>query len=113
MKIDYVLTAFSLTMFGNGATAHIKVLAMEEARSLVGKDTKILAPRVSHERFAKRQIPEAAGGFTRYAELSPGVNAIHLHYRGPQLPEDGQLPSGAAVTAYLIEVEDYHEPDDT
>jgi hypothetical protein len=112
MTIDYVLTAFSLTMFGKGATAHIKALPIEEARSLVGKDTKILAPRVSHERFAKLQIPEATGGFTRYVELSPGVNVIHLHYRGPQLAEDGHLPSGGAVTAYLIEVEDYHEPDE-
>lgn len=111
MKIDYLLTAFSLTMFGEGATAHIKALSMDEARSLVGKDTKILAPRVSHERLAKNQFPEAAGEITRYAELCPGMTAIQLHYRGAQLPEDGQLPAGATITAYLIEVEEYHEPE--
>jgi hypothetical protein len=44
--------------------------------------------------------------------LKPGTQAIHLHYRGPQVPDDGHMPSSGMVTLYLIEVEDYqdHEP---
>ena len=45
----------------------------------------------------------------RYAILKVGVTAIHLHYRGPQVGDDGRLPAGAMITYYLIEVDEYQE----
>lgn len=107
MTIDYILTTFSPAMFGEGASAHIRVIAFDEASSLVTTDTRVVATRPSHERLAKNQFPSALGETARYAQLKPGVNAIHLHYRGPQVPDSGELPVGSMVTFYLIETEAY------
>ena len=107
MKINYVLTTFSPAMFGEAATSHIKIIPHEEAKRLIDSDTKIVATRVSHERLAKAQFPGASEEVSRYAMLKPGVCAIHLHYRGPQVPDSGEMPAGAMVTFYLIETEEY------
>jgi hypothetical protein len=109
MKIDYILTAFSPAMFGEGATVHIKAIHTDEAQGLASAVTKIVATRVSHDRLARNTFPNVSDEVTRYANLRPGTNAIHLHYRGPQVPEDGRLPIGAAITCYLVEVEDYQD----
>lgn len=111
MKINYILTAFSPAMFGEAATTHIKLISIEDARKLVTSDTRIMATRVTHERLARNQFPTAGDEVTRYANLKPGINAIHLHYRGPMIPDDGQIPIGGMVSAYLIEVEDYVAPE--
>jgi hypothetical protein len=107
MKIDYILTTFSPAMFGDGATVHIKAVHTDEAQGYVSEDTTIVATRVSHDRLARNTFPNAADEVTRYATLKPGVNAIHVHYRGPSVPEDGRIPIGGMVTCYLIEVEEY------
>ncbi|MDP9412721.1 MAG: hypothetical protein M3Q08_01230 [Pseudomonadota bacterium] len=106
---NYILTTFSPAMFGEGATAHIKIITPDVAKTLVGADTKIVATRVSHDRLARNQFPAAAPDTSRYAVLKPGTTAIHIHYRGPQVPESGELPVGGMITNYLIEVEDYQE----
>lgn len=109
MQADYVLTTFSPAMFGAGATAHIKIIEAQEARQLVGQQTKVVATRISHDRLARRQLPGGAVETARYAQLQPGTTSIHLHYRGPTVAEDGELPVGGMVTFYLIEAEDYQE----
>ena len=109
MKINYILTTFSPAMFGEGAVAAIRMISTKEARGLVTDDTRIVATRVSHERLARSQFPAAGDETARYAQLKPGVNAIHLHYRGPQIPEDGEIPAGAMVTYYLCEVTEHSE----
>lgn len=107
MKINYVLTTFSPAMFGEGATVHIRPVTHEEAKTLVDSDTKISATRVSHDRLARKHFPNAHEEVARYAVLKPGTNAIHLHYRGPQVPDSGEMPAGSMVTLYLIESEEY------
>lgn len=106
---DYVLTTFSPAMFGEGATAHIKIIEKSEAQSLIDKHTKIVATRVSHDRLARDQLKGADEETARYAMLKAGVTAIHLHYRGPQIGDDGRLPTGGMCTFYLIEIDEYHE----
>jgi hypothetical protein len=32
-----------------------------------------------------------------------------MHYRGPNVGDEGQMPIGGMVTFYLIEVEEYQE----
>ena len=51
----------------------------------------------------------AAEETARYATLKGGVTALHLHYRGPQVGEDGRMPTGGMVTYYLVEVDEYQE----
>jgi hypothetical protein len=109
MKINYVLTAFSPAMFGEGATVHIKAVHTEEAQAMVSEDTRIVATRVSHDKLARNTFPKVNEEVTRYANLKAGTNAIHLHYRGPQVPEDGRMPIGSVITCYLIEVEEYQD----
>ena len=109
MPADYVLTTFSPAMFGEGATAHIKIVDASEAQAMISKDTKVVATRVSHDRLARTQLPGAAEETARYAMLKAGITAIHLHYRGPQVGDDGRLPAGAMITYYLIEVDEYQE----
>lgn len=111
MKINYILTAFSPAMFGEAASAHIKLISIEEARQLISDETRIMATRTTHERLARNQFPSAHDEVTRYANLKPGVNAIHLHYRGPLIPDDGSIPMGGQVSAYLIEVDEYVAPE--
>lgn len=107
--IDYILTTFSPAMFGEGATAHIRLVADDEAQALVTPETRIVATRVSHEQLAKTCFPAASSETQRYAMLRPGVNAIHLHHRGPQVPDDGRMPVGAMVTYYLVETKAYQD----
>lgn len=108
-QVDYILTTFSPAMFGEGATAHIRAIDKAEADRLIGSDTRISATRVSHERLARSQFPGAAEETARYALLKPGTCAIHLHYRGPQVPDTGEMPFGGMVTLYLIEVDEYQD----
>lgn len=109
MKISYVLTTFSPAMFGDGATVHIRAISLDEARSYTDDRTKIAATRISHERLARETFPGVASEVRRYAELKPGGSAILLHYRGPQVNEDGKIPVGGIITCYLIEIEEYQE----
>ena len=109
MSVDYVLTTFSPAMFGEGATAHIKIVDAAQAQSLIDENTKIVATRVSHDRLARTQLVGAAEETARYATLKGGVTALHLHYRGPQVGEDGRMPTGGMVTYYLVEVDEYQE----
>lgn len=41
--------------------------------------------------------------------LRPGFNAIHSHYHGPQVPDDGQMLLGDMVTYYLVETDPAHQ----
>lgn len=109
MNINYILTAFSPAMFGQKATTHISIISLEEARAMVDGHTRLMATRVTHERLGRHLFPNISPEPTRYADLRPGVNALHLHYRGPPLPDNGELPQGAVVTPYLIEVEAFQE----
>lgn len=110
-NVDYVLTTFSPAMFGDGATVHIRVLPTNEAKNLISEETEIVASRVSHELLARHEFPRAAPGVKRYATLKPGMSAIHLHYRGPAIPDTGEMPERGIITLYLIEVDEYHEPE--
>ena len=67
MSVDYVLTTFSPAMFGEGATAHIKIVDAANAQSLIDKNTKIVATRVGHDRLARNQLTGMAGETARYA----------------------------------------------
>lgn len=107
--VDYILTTFSPAMFGEKASAHIRIVSKEEAEKLVGPSTPVVATRVSHERLAKSQFPNASSDTARYAGLKPGTDAIHIHYRGPQVPDTGELPLDGMVTFYLIEADEYEE----
>lgn len=109
MQANYVLTTFSPAMFGEAATAHIKIIHKDEATALIDERTKIVATRVSHDRLARNQLSGADPETARYATLNAGITAIHLHYRGPQIGDDGALPLNGMVTFYLIEVEEYAE----
>ena len=111
MKVNYVLTTFSPAMFGEGATAPVKIITHDEAEALVDEHTKIVATRPSHERLARLQFPGASDETARYAMLKPQTNAVHLHYRGPQVPDSGEIPTGGMVTFYLIEAEEYQPPE--
>lgn len=110
MKINYILTTFSPAMFGEAATAHIRIISKEEATDLVSDVTKIVATRTGHERLAKNEFPGASDETARYAMLKPGVNAVHIHYRGPQVPDDGTMPIDGMVTFSLIEATNYQSP---
>lgn len=108
-RVDYILTTFSPAMFGTGATVHIRPITLEEARKFADADTRISATRVSHDRLARSQFPDVHEETARYAQLKPGTTAIHLHYRGPQVPDNGEVPIGGSVSFYLIEAEEYQE----
>ena len=109
MNIDYVLTTFSPAMFGEKASAHIRIIPHEEALALVSEATRVVATRLSHDRLARGQFSNVSKDTARYAMLKPGTNAIHLHYRGPQVEETGEVPLGGMVNLYLIEVDEYQE----
>ncbi|HEX8580347.1 MAG TPA: hypothetical protein VF655_12240 [Allosphingosinicella sp.] len=111
MQIDYILTTFSPAMFGEKATAYVRVIHHDEAMTLVNESSRVVATRVSHEKLARHQFPQVSSDTQRYVVLQPGKVAIHLHYRGPQVSESGELPNGGAVSLYLIEVEEYDEPE--
>lgn len=107
--VDYVLTSFSPSMLGEGATVHFRVIAADEAQGRVGARTRVVASRIGHARLARREFPGASQEAARYADLKPGLSAIHILYRGPPVPDAGELPAGGFVTLYLIEVEEYQE----
>jgi hypothetical protein len=71
-NVDYVLTTFSPAMFGEKASAHIRIVPNEEARALIGKETRVVATRTSHERLAKSQFTGISEETARYAMLKPG-----------------------------------------
>lgn len=108
MNINYVLTAFSPAMFGHKATVHISIITLDEAKDMVTNMTRLMATRVTHEQLGRKLFPQIRET-TRYADLSPGITALHLHYRGPPIGPDGSMPEGAVVTPYLIEVEEFQE----
>ena len=70
---------------------------------------KVVATRVSNDRLARNRLPGAERETARYASLVPGVTASHLHYRGPQTGDDGQLPVSGLVKFYVIELEGHVE----
>ncbi|BBI21790.1 hypothetical protein EKJ_26370 [Qipengyuania flava] len=107
-SVDFVLTAFSPLMFGEGVTAHWKALSLDAARALIDEETKILSRRVCHEQLARAQFPELEKTVSR-VELQPGSAALHLLYSGPPLGTDGRIPEGGFVRTYLLEVEEYQE----
>lgn len=109
MKINFILTAFSPAMFGEKATVHVRAISLDQAREYVDGSTKIMATRVTHDRLAKVLFPKADPDATRYANLRPGTAAIHLLYRGPPIPDSGEVPLTGSVTPYLIEVEEYQD----
>jgi len=45
MKAIYLLTAFSPAMFGEKASCHIRMIPHEEAQSLVGSNSRVVATR--------------------------------------------------------------------
>ena len=96
-------------MFGEKASAYVRIVRAGEAQQLVGAATKVVATRISHEKLARNQFPHANLETARYAMLKPGTSAVHLQYRGPQVPDSGDMPIGGMVTFYLIEVEEYQE----
>lgn len=106
---NYILTTFAPAMFGEKATAHLKLIPHAEAVGWVNEDTKVVSTRVSHEALAKSLFPMAAPTVQRYVDLSADKVAILISYRGPPVPDSGQVPATGAVTYYLIEVEAYQE----
>lgn len=108
MKANFVLTTFSPAMFGEKASIYLKVIGEDEAQALIHKHTQIIATRITHERLARGLFPNA-GQTARYANLTPGTVSIHIHYRGPMIPDSGEIPFGGMVTYFLIEVEEYQE----
>jgi hypothetical protein len=61
--------------------------------------------------LARKEFPDAAAGVRRYATLAPRKSAILVHYRGPAVPESGEMPDRGLLTHYLIEVEEYQKPE--
>lgn len=110
LNIDYVLTTYSPTMFGESASIHQKTITVDEAKAIMGENTQIVATRPSHENLAKRMFGDLRT--TRYADMSPEKTAVFIHYRGAPIDDDGIPPEGSTVTLYLIESETYLEPED-
>jgi hypothetical protein len=109
MPASYILTTFSPAMFGEKATIHIKAVERAEAEKHIDRTTRTVATRVSHERLAKTQFPGSSDELARYANFKPNTCAILLSYRGPPVPDTGEVPTGGSVMFYLIEVEEYQE----
>lgn len=107
----YILTNMSPSMFGTGATIHIKLISAEEARSYVDETTQIVATRITHERLARNQLPGCHPETSRFASFKPGTVALNLHYRGAPIGDDGEMPLNGVVSFYLIETEEYQEHD--
>ncbi len=104
----YILTTTSFTMFGERATAHIKQVTKTEAEACVTPETTIIASRESHENMARNLFGYL--GVERYADLSAdGAVAVVIIYRGPPVPDTGDIPAGANITYYLVEVEEYYD----
>ena len=106
--VDYVPTTFLPVMFGEEATAHIKIVESAEAQSLVDETTKVLANRPGHEKLVRNQLLSLQMETARYAMLKPGIPAIP---RGPQVGDDGRLTISGMVTFNLIEIQEYQAVD--
>jgi hypothetical protein len=107
MPLKYLLTTFSLTMFGDSASLYIKTISEDEAKGMVGPNTQIVATRPSHENMAKNLFGSLRT--TRFADMAPDSSALAIHYRGPPIGDDGVVPEGSTITYYLIESEEYAE----
>jgi hypothetical protein len=105
MKVDYILTTFSPTMVGEGASVYMKTVSKEDAKELIDETTQIVSKRESHENMARNLFGDRRN--INFADLGPGKSAILIHYRGAPVPENGHTPKGGIVTLYLIEVEEY------
>jgi len=116
LPVDYVLTTYSATMFGDMASVHqMKIENLGLVQGLVGPNTQIVATRPSHENLARKFFGSEIRS-TRFADMAPAhdsfKSAILLHYRGAPISDDGLIPEGGTVTFYLIEAEEYQEPED-
>ena len=94
-------------MFGERSAIYLRTIPLDEARSLVDDRTQIVSNRVTHERLARNLFPNVSHDLARFANLRPGVTALHIHYRGAPLDDTGRVPEGSVVTIYLIEPEPY------
>lgn len=106
-RVDYILTTFSPTMFGESASIYLKTIDKDDAKGRIGVDTQIVATRESHENMARNLFGDHRT--VRHADLAPGRSAVIIHYRGPPVGDDGHTPKGATLTYYLVEVEEYEE----
>lgn len=104
---NYILTTFSLTMFGDKATSHIRKVEESEARKWIDDNTQVVATRMSHDNMAQNLFGKRRT--VRYADLGPDKSAIGIIYRGPPVPDDGTLPKDGQISYYLIEVEEYYD----
>ncbi len=109
--VNYILTTYSATMFGDRASIHQMVVSAEVAKGLIGPATQIVATRASHENLAKLVFGQDMR-VTRFADMVPEKSAILVHYRGAPIGDDGVPPEGSTVTFYLVESEEYQEPED-
>ncbi len=106
--VNYVLTTFSPTMFGDRASIHQMTMPIEDALALIDHSTtQIVATRASHENLAKNLFGDLRT--TRFADMAPDKSAIFIHYRGAPIADDGVIREGGVVTLYLIESEEYQE----
>lgn len=112
LPVTFVLTAFSITMFGSKASIHMEEVSLETAKCLLGPATQIVATRPSHENMAKQLFGDMR--VTRFADMTEGTTALVLHYRGAPIDDTGTVPEGGVVTVYLVEADSYQElePDD-
>lgn len=111
--VDYILTAYSASMFGDAASIHQMKISEDAAKMLIGPATQIVATRTPHEQLAKRLFGHDLS-VNRFADLTPvpEKSAILIHYRGSPVGDDGVPPEGSTITFYLIESEEYLEPED-
>lgn len=110
MNIHYILTMFSPAMVGDAASIHIRRLSLSQAQELITDTSQIVANRISHELLARKLFPNAHPEVGRFANLKPGVNVLHIHYRGAPLDDSGIIPPDSTITIYLIETEEYLQP---
>lgn len=110
LPVDYVLTTYSVTMFGPKASIHQQEVTIETAKCLLGVGTQIVATRASHENMAKHLFGDLKT--TRFADMAPDKSAIVIHYRGAPIDDTGVVPDGSTVTLYLVESEEYQEAED-
>ena len=111
LPVEYILTTFSVSMFGPKASIHLQELTLEAAKCLLGMNTKIVATRNTHEALAKRTFGEAIE-VVRFADMTPDHSAIVMHYRGAALKDDEAVPEGSTITYYLVESEDFIEEEE-
>jgi hypothetical protein len=106
-KRVYLLNALSLNMASSpSGFFRWQMITIEEARSLLTKDG--FSSAIGHQDLANvvsdlLGLPVEANRAN--VLLEPGDLAVVAQYRGPRLPEGTtQLPEGAKVEFYLVEV---------